>query len=291
MGAAWDEDGGAWVYVNQTLNKEFAIHIIQDQQSLKEALQTEDAHVLFQGHSNYGLGPVFATTGEIEDQYIDDVYYIDDPKILNISSKWISVVVSEIQTDHTFPDWLPIFQDGTSGVMPFTFNDPRGNPPYNYYISYSIPGDPNLYKVESANFGAIQRFPDSGKPAWFSADGRAPDPNDPNESVYYIVNTTPNATTHFRRKTIVFRKDLEIPKANMKYSRLIYDSCSSGNYFLDTFNRGVAFYTLSTSDMLGFNAYLKAYMEGKSNHEIWTIVQGYDPVYDYYDFNKRPTEQ
>ena len=291
MGAYWDGDSGAWIYVNQNLNKEFAIHIIQDQQSLKEALQTEGAHVVFQGHSNYGLGPVFATTSEIEDQYIDDVYYIDDPKILNISSKWISVAVDEIQTDHTFPDWLPIFRDGTNGILPFAFNDPRGNPPYNYYISYRIEGDPNLYKAESAKFGAIQRFPDSGKPAWFSPDGRAPDPNNPNESIYYIVNTAPNATTHYRRKTVLFRKDLEIPQANLKYKRLMYDSCNSGNYFLDTFNRGFAFYTVSNSDLLGFNAYLKAYLEGKSNHEIWTIVQGYDPVYDYYDFNKLPTEQ
>ena len=258
---------------------------------MKQALQTEGAHVLFVGHSNYGLGSSFGTWTQISQQLIKDIYYIDDPKILNISSKWISVNINEIQTDHTYPNWKPIFQDGTSGVMPFDFNDPRGNPPYNHYLTYEIPGDSTHYKIESAEFAAIQRFPDSLKPAWFSEDGREPDPQNPEEAAYYIVNPDPAATTHFRRKTIVFRKELEIPKENLKYSRLFYDSCNSGNYFLDTFNRGVVFFTLKNSDGLGFIAYIKAHLEGKSNNEIWSIIQSYQPVYDYYDFTKPPSQQ
>ena len=98
-------------------------------------------------------------------------------------------------------------------------------------------------------------------------------------------------TSHYRSKTIVFRKDLEVQKESLRYTQLFYDSCNSGNYFLDTFNRGIAFFTLDESSHLGFNAYLKAYLEGKSRHEIWTIIQSYEAVYDYYDFNKLPSEQ
>ena len=52
---------------------------------------------------------------------------------------------------------------------------------------------------------------------------------------------------HYGYKTIVFRKDLEVQKESLRYSRLFYDSCNSGNYFLDTFNRGIAFFTLDDS--------------------------------------------
>jgi PKD repeat protein len=596
-------DGSLWRYNNQALNKTFVIHFAEDQASMKTALETEGAHVIFLGHANYGLGPVFATSGELSSQKIWNIYYIDDTRIFNVSSPWIGVNVHEIRTDHTYPNWWPEFQDGTQGIMPYDFGDPLGDPPYNYYITYRIPGDPNLYMVESADFGAIERFSDSGKAAWFSPDGRTPDPTNLDERRYFITNPTawepslnvignwnpswdgsqffgenyfyrpagagqnwvewlfsitqpglyrvlgwwpafstntgsarytvnhsggsstffvdqranggrwnqigefsltpgnysvvltdqassgqviadglrvvsslnpppvlqadfratsrygtaplevnfrsqstgegitslrwqfgdgytetttsgsvshtytspgtytvqltvyspdgsstrtktgyivvgdvssvlraefsasPQAGTipfevafadrssgeivswawdfdndgiidsaernpriifdepgnytvrltvtdangiasteqktnfivaevydnamdnidypksHYRSKTIVFRKDLEVAKENLRYSRLFYESCNTGDYFLDTFNRGKVFFTLSDSSALGFNAYLQAYLEGKSDREIWTIMQGYDSVYDYYDFNKLPSQQ
>ena len=422
MGA--QRDGSTWRYRNQSLNKEFVIHFVQDMNSMKLALQEEGAHVLFKGHANYGLGPVFATDEEIESKSIEDIYWIDDPRIFTVSSPWVATSVKSIRTNHSFTNWWPEFQDGTSGIMPHDFSDPNVDPPYNYYITYRINGD--LYKVESVNHGAIERFPDSGKPAWYSPDGRSPDPTNPDELQYFIVkepgapslnvvgdwtwsreasgyfkenylyrpagtgqnmvewlftvqvpgyynilgwwpaasNHTTSARytvnhtagsntfvvnqtinggkwnqigqfyfgagnysvvladqassgrvvadgvritsvvsgvldkqidnmiypiTHYGSKTIVFRKGLEVQ--NMRYRQLFYESCNTGSYFLDTFNRGIAFFTVNDTSFLGFNAYLKAYLEGKSRHEIWTIMQSYEPVYDYYDFNKLPSEQ
>ncbi len=506
MGAS--RSGDTWEYSNQTLNKTFVIRFIQDQASMKQALETEGSHVLFVGHSNYGLGPVFSTSTENYEQTIWNLYTIDDPRVFSLSSPWMNVSLSGMRTSQAFPNWWPVFQDGTSGIMPYDFDDPRGDPPFNYYISYQIPGDSTYHKMESVNFGAIERFPDSGIPAWFSADGRLPDPANPDElqggqwnalgefdfepgdysvvlsdqstsgrvvadglrigvstnppdlvqanfyatnrygaaplevefnmqgtgdittfqwnlgdgytnstrdnlihtytrpgtytvsltvngpegsstktvSDYIVVGSvTPilraefsgrsregtipltasftdrssgeivawswdfdndgvedsneryprhtysepgnytvrltvtdgNGNTsvsekenfivarvfdklidnvdypksHYRSKTILFRKDLKVTKENLRYSRLFYDSCNSGNYFLDTFNRGIVFYTINTSPGLGFAPYLKAYLEGKSDQEIWTILQSHDPVYDYYDFNKLPSEQ
>ena len=189
MGA--QKDGDAWRYKNISLKKEFVIHFVEDINSMKLALQEEGAHVLFQGHSNYGLGPVFATIEEIQNQYIEDIYWIDDPRILNISSPWVPFKIKSIRTDHDFPDWWPEFQDGTSGIMPYDFSDPNIDPPYNYYITYRIPGDPNLYKVETVRNGAIERFPNSEKPAWYSPDGRSPDPTNPDELQYFLTNLEP----------------------------------------------------------------------------------------------------
>jgi PKD repeat protein len=97
--------------------------------------------------------------------------------------------------------------------------------------------------------------------------------------------------SHYKSKTIVFRRALEVPKEEMRYSRIYYEACNSGNYYLDTFNRGIVFYTVNISNALGFYNYLGAYLNGKSDREIWELIQSLDPVYDYYDFNKLPSQQ
>jgi len=600
MGAVIGSQG--WKYKNNKLNKTFMIHIVQDINTMKQALKTEGSHILISGHSNYGLGQVFATSTEIRNQTITDIRYIDDDRILNMSSPWVNISINGLRTSQAFPSWWPIFKDKSSGLMPYDFGDIMGNPPYNYYIAYQIPGDPLYYKLETAHNTALERFSDSGRPAWFSPDGLPPDPANPDHIQYFITNPAPwsasfeyngdwiaskqvsgfykedyiytpagagndkalwiftiptagyynvnawwpalqtgtsgapftishalgettvkvdqringnkwnklgefyfdvgdysvlltdaansgnvvadavkvshidnppeiiqsnfwadtmtgpaplevnftrdetgvitkwnwnfgdgstNTTrdyvkhiyttpgtytvsllvsgplgsstktktgyitvgsatpslkaefsasprssgivpihlainftdrssgniaawnwdfgdgtidtsqnpvhtylipgnytvrltvtnsagfkhtetkenfiragifekamdnvdypkTHYRRKTIVFRKELEVPKEELKFDRMFYDGCNSGNYYLDTFNRGIVFYTVNTSDGRGISLYMKAYLEGKSNQEIWEILQAYSPTYDYYNFNKLPSEQ
>jgi hypothetical protein len=77
----------------------------------------------------------------------------------------------------------------------------------------------------------------------------------------------------------------------LKYNRLYYEACNSGNYYLDTFKRGVVFYTLNTANGLAFSAYIRGYIAGKSDLRIWQEMQAKEPVYDYYNFNKTPTQQ
>jgi len=592
--------GDIYQYTNPVGAKTY-IHIIKQIPAMIAALKTEGAHVMVKGHSNYGLGPVFPTRTEQQQMIIEDIHFIDDDRILNLSTPWIHVSISGLRTGQAYPYWWPIFKDGTSGIMPYEFDDPRGDPPYNYYISYQVPGSSSWYKAETVRDGAIERFPDSGRPAWFASDGSAPDPNNPNHIDYYIVNDTPwlptvevygswsedyrsstqfkenysycsagsganqvrwlytikqagdysvyawwpsdsgnstrvpytvdqsgGSTTidvdqsrnggmwvklgdfnyipgdyavtvsdeaaagrviadavrvvaqenppaviaadfialnrngpaplevvfdsrstgdvtslywnfgdgatnttrdyvthtytnpgvyavthrvsgpngsdtvtksgyitvsdqpvaplqaefyashreaeapvtinfrdlssgeivsrewdfgdgspvstltdpshtyttpgnytatltvtgvtgatsterkvnfivvdildlsidnvqypkrHYRSKTILFRKELEIPQSELRYRRLLYDSCNSGNYYLGTFNRGIVHYTLNNSANLGFYEYIRAYLEGKSDLEMWELMQAAEPVYDFYDFNKPPEQQ
>jgi hypothetical protein len=96
---------------------------------------------------------------------------------------------------------------------------------------------------------------------------------------------------HYGSKTILFRKDPDIAKEDLRYKRLFYEGCNTGNYFLDTFSHGIVFYTINTSHARGFWVYLKNYMDGKSDQQIWQLMQARDPIYDYYDFNKLPSQQ
>jgi hypothetical protein len=79
-----------------------------------------------------------------------------------------------MRTGQKYPFWWPIFKDRTYGIMPYVFNDPDEDPPYNYYITYQVPGDPKHYKVETVRNSGIERFSDSGKPAWYSETRRHP---------------------------------------------------------------------------------------------------------------------
>jgi PKD repeat protein len=97
--------------------------------------------------------------------------------------------------------------------------------------------------------------------------------------------------THFEKKTIIHRKELEIPKEELKFSRMFYNTCKTARYYLETFSRGIVFYTVDNSDGQATNLYLKSYLEGKSDEEIWQIIQDFDPIFDYIDFSKRPWEQ
>ncbi len=421
--------GALWTYTNPLLKQTTVIHVVVDFAGIKQALYTEDAHVIILGHSNFGLGGVFANAQELGSQKIKTIYYMDDDRLLTWSSPWIAVNVPRIRGHQSYPNWWPVFKDGTSAVMPLDFDDPRGTPPFNYCLTYQVPGDPTWYKIESVENSALERFPGCDKPAWYSPDGSAPDPANPDHLQYFLTNTNktfesvgiwvgtnsargyygrdylcapagkglsqvgwffsipaagnytvsalwpggtrntsgalftvahaagtttvkksqrlnagkwsklgvfafdageyavvlsdsssgsqtlviadairitsatdpgafdqvvdngPCPAPHFGKKTILFRRELEIDRDQLRYKRLFYEGCYSGPYYLDTFHRGITFYTLNDSDGNGVATYMRAYLGGKSDEEIWTAMQRIQAVYDYYDFTKPPTEQ
>jgi len=420
-----------WKYVNNSQNKEYIIHPIgNDVEALRQALMTQDAHVLISGHANYGWGPIPATTEEDQQGYIDDIYYIDDPRVLNVSSMVFGVSLYSLINYQAYPNLQPIFQDGTSGIMPFCFSDPAGDPPYNYWITYQVPGDSTYYKVDPPHYDPIERNPGCESPAWYSPYRKSPDPTDPNEKQYfitnlplslsignwttsqeiagyydqdylykqadpqniqdnevrwvfevpqdgtysvsalwpasaqnttnarfsvshaggsstvvkdqtvnggqwnalgvfffsageeYVVTLTDNAdagnvvadavkithasdplildeeidnltypTKHYGSRTILFLKELDIKKEDLKYKRLFYNSCKTGIYYLDTFSHGIVWFSVKSVAGWGLAPYLRLYVTGKSDEEIWEIVNNIARFYDYYDFSKLPSEQ
>jgi hypothetical protein len=298
---AHSEGTNIWTYRNFITGKKFTIHIVKDMETMKQALYTRDTHIIMKGHANYGYGAVFIPDNTDMYAFLSNIRYIDDDLIFNYSSPWVAVTASDAVNKHLWTNWQPIFKDGTSGVMPYKFGDPRGDPPYNYYITYQVPGDPTYYKVETAHNSALEKFFGSRKPAWFSSDGSLPDPTNPDHLQYYITasgtpsgricGTAPCPATHYGRKTITFRRELEIEPDKLKYKRMFYDACRVGNYYMDSFHRGIMFYSVSDSYTNGSFPYLNAYLAGKSDHDIWTTIQVYQPAYDYFDFSKRPSEQ
>jgi PKD repeat protein len=296
-----------WFYNNTAQNKMYKIQIISGfdgtdveecAELLKEALRTENAHIIIDSHSNYGSGVVFATPEENSAQKIEDIKYIDDDRILSTSSKWFFVPISDYVNVHAFPNWQPLFKDGAYGIMPYVYNDPEfpgdpdnpGVPAFNYYLTYQVPGDPTYYKIENADGPALTRFPASRKPAWYSPDGSLPDYNNPDQQKYFITNSEGTGIrSHFGNNTILFRKDLAVQKEEFKYSRMFLSSCKSGIYYADTFNRGILFYSTATSSSAQATAtYLSSYIQGRSDEQILSALQKVQPIFEYYNFNESP---
>jgi hypothetical protein len=130
----------------------------------------------------------------------------------------------------------------------------------------------------------------------------SPSPSNPGHLQYYITNTDTSPITrvcgtrlcprpHFGSKTVVFRKDNEIDKNRLRYKRMLYASCTTGIYYLDTFQHGIMFFTTSGIGGTASPTFLRAYLQGRSDHEIWELMQDVEPGYDYYNFDRRPSEQ
>jgi hypothetical protein len=182
-------NGAVWTYTNTLQQKTYVIHMVLNASDMIQALYTDKAHLVIRGHSNYGLGGVFATSREFTLQRITDIRFTDDQRLMSYSSPWVAVNVPKLLAHQSYPNWWPVFQDGTSTIMPYDFNDPQGDPPYNYLLTYQLPGDPTWYKIETVNNSPLERFPDSDNPAWYAADGSRPDPGNPDHLQYYFVNT------------------------------------------------------------------------------------------------------
>lgn len=225
------QQGNTWTYVDNAQNMTYIIHLVSDTAGFIQALETDGAHIILIGHSNYGLGPIFATSAESNNEMIENIRYIDDNRILNLGTPWVHVSVRGMRTGQAYPYWWPVFQDGTSGIMPYDFGDPRGDPPYNYYLTYQLPSDPNHYKVETAHNSGIQRFYDSRKPAWYSADGAKPDSNDPNHHKYFITNSTHWSPSFELTGTWQQYQELPANADNAEYFKenYIYNAAGYGN--------------------------------------------------------------
>ncbi len=225
------QQGNTWTYVNYAQNMTYIIHLVSDTAGFIQALETDGAHIIIIGHANYGLGLIFATMAESNNEMIEDIRYIDDNRIVNLGTPWVHVSVAGMRTGQAYPYWWPIFQDGTSGIMPYDFNDPWGDPPYNYYITYQVPGDPNHYKVGTVHNSGIQRFYDSLRPAWYSIDGAKPDSNDPNHHKYFITNPAPESVSCEVTGNWQQYQELPANDANAEYFKenYIYNTVGSGS--------------------------------------------------------------
>jgi hypothetical protein len=108
-----------------------------------------------------------------------------------------------------------------------------------------------------------------------------------------LIDNVDYPKPHYRSKTILFRKEMDVPVEDMKYRRMFYSSCDTGIYYSQMLQRGILFYTLGNNDEGEFEIgeYLKSYLSGQTDYEIWQALQQIEPIWDYFDFTKPPSQQ
>ncbi|HBG28290.1 MAG: hypothetical protein A2Y10_03400 [Planctomycetes bacterium GWF2_41_51] len=220
-----------WRYTTPTTGKIHYIHFVRNLAGLAAGMIRDGAHIIIATHSNYGLGPIFSTPTEDVQLMLNDIRYVDDDRIVKFGTPTVGVSAFGMRTGQAYPYWWPIYKDGASAIAPYDFNDPAGPPAYNYYLTYQVPGDPNHYKVETVAHGAMQRFADSGKPAWYSITGDVPDVNDPNERQYFITNSEPWYPSIESSGIWTQYQDLPANRDNSQYFKenYVYNAAGSGN--------------------------------------------------------------
>ena len=180
------ENNGVWTYTNNAKGITYFIHFIDNKEDWEQALKEEGSHVIYAGHSNYGTGGAFPNDGA----YLrHNIRYVDDDLFFNCSSDFFDVTVAGLKYSQAYPYWEPIYSSNfESAIAPYDFGDPRGNPAYNYYLTYTIPGDPTHYRMEQSDGSFMERFPDA-RPPWYSPEGLPPDPIENPE--HFIINPNP----------------------------------------------------------------------------------------------------
>jgi hypothetical protein len=86
---------------------------------------------------------------------------------------------------------------------------------------------------------------------------------------------------------MIKENDIDKGLNGFKYTRLFFDSCNVERYFLEALTRGVVFYSKGVTDGIGTYIYLDSYLKGKTDSEIYEILERNLPsLYYYQDFTK-----
>lgn len=222
-----------WTYSNS--GKTYYIHFVNTGSDLLTAMKRDGSHIIINAHSNYGLGPVFSTASENSSLMITNIRYADDDRFVKFGTpSGVGVSISGIRTSQAYPYWWPIYKDGKNAIAPYDFNDPNGPPVYNYYMTYQVPGDSNYYKVETVNKSAYQRFSECGKPAWYSATGAVPNPNNAADRTYFITNPAPWSPSVAISGTWTQYQDAPANRKNSQYFKENYltNAAGTGNDYV-----------------------------------------------------------
>jgi hypothetical protein len=260
--AGFARDGeDRWVYAAGT--QRWTVIEGRSVEALRAALSTEGAHVIFTGHSNFGLGPVF-----VDWPFAEGVEAVEDiGDFFSMGSEHVAIQYRYLVEDQKYPNF--IVKPGQIAVHPAnyltaalglerfvntdgvgigeTFGDVQGEglDQYHYHAPLGTPFD--WWIILLARLIGLNLMP--GLERLIVADGAS-----------------------------------ELP--DLKYKTLLWKSCESGLYFLDNLQHGLVFYTMGDVSMFIPTVWL--YVAGLIGGQSWDAIlanlNALDDLYEYIDF-------
>lgn len=234
-------------YIIKTATACYSLYIWNTEKFAKIALGAENGYVAYDGHSNFGIGFAFSA----------GMTSISD--FMNVGNELSSL------------DWI-YMRDG------------QGHP--NLSIAYSEYGDDpattNLYdpwlfdKTYQGDLGNYTNFYATSSSSGnlqmpLITDSTTPQYKDYHYNVAGVTNI------------IVKAGALDMPSKN--WNKLFLNSCSSGEYYYDTFDHGTLIFTHKTcSNAVTTKVFFEGIVEEKSNSDILIDLNDREDVNDYHQF-------
>ena len=258
-------DQDRWTFEDIYGQRRFVVREGTTAESLLEALSTEEAYVIFAGHSNFGLGPTFAENwwnGSVE-----NITGLQD--FLNFGSAHVSIQYRYLVEHQAYPNLV---------IQPEQIADH----PLNYYTDF-------LHLERFENIDGIRpgtAFPDPHGEGLDIYHYRAPGYEVGNlldKFLYWLFGID----MHLENTMLIVNGGGDdLPE--LKYKALFYKSCNSDLYFLDNLNHGTVFYTNSTPSYFRPTIwiFLDGLIKGCSWETIKNAMNKLDDIYGYYVFDE-----
>ncbi|MDA7888220.1 hypothetical protein N9A86_02405 [Akkermansiaceae bacterium] len=245
--------------------KVYAIEIYKEQDPLDRALQSKERILVFDGHSNFGLGPNFVKTPikTIENFANYGVGYTDIP----LTYYGIPGQMVQPNPDGSFPSNGPgDAGDQASdrvGLEGWAYLVPQANEIMGDVINYNPEPLPDL------------RFPNSGVP---------------DEGTITQKGVAPNFF-HYNGRLMVSAPGDELPDL-LGYKTFFYHACSSGIDYIENFQNKEFIYTTQTCFITEASwVFVNQVMDGRDGEFITNFMNdqeglgGDDEDIDYYGFH------
>jgi hypothetical protein len=233
-------------YIIEKTTACYSIYIWNTEKFAKIALGAEDGYVVYDGHSNVGIGFAFSTG------------FTSLSEFMNVGNELSSLDWIHLR-NHSFPNLSIAYSeygdDPATGTLydPWMFDRTYQGSLGNYTYHYAVASDAgNLQLSLNSN---------SGTPQY----------ND----YHYTLSGD-----HY---IVVKAGAADMPSKNWK--KLFLNSCESGNYYYDIFNHGALFYTYEVcSHHDTTKVFFEGIINEKSNSDILSDLNGLEPVNDYHQF-------
>jgi hypothetical protein len=262
--AGFAQTGNEWS--RDDADRTIFVHEAWNAAALTEALSTEGAYVVFVGHSNFGLGPIF--TDETWVHKLDWVTGIDD--FFHLGNGLSSIQYRYMIEGQSYPNFR---------VKPAQIADHPLN-----YLTATLQLE-RFENIDGVDPG--EAFPDvQGQgldiyhytaPPWIQDDG----------ALLFEPPLPPlGPILPGTEMLIVNLGESSLPE--LRYKALLWKSCYSGLYFLDELQHGVVFYTLASPSYLvpTIQAFLDGVIRGQSWTKINTRLNNLDDIYGYRVFEE-----
>jgi len=238
---ATPDDAGGYIYVDPDTKVRYEIHLIMNEANFSGALQTNNAYIAFQGHSNYGIGYAWQNP------------LATIPDFFNVGGSFAAVPTRWLQASHT----NPAIRDKDIATQPR---------PKNYNTDLGFERFPNVVGDFEAQYilhvGINSEFPK------IYGNGQ-------NRFHYYAKEGNQDERIIVRSR---YTGCDDVPKKKMKYKWLLLDSCNSGPYYGDSFKQGTVFYAenLGAIPNDALKLFVEAIIEGHDEKWLKEALNGMD---------------